>query len=144
MKRRRPRKLRKKRAEQQVKAQARKQKPVHTDKVKDLHHLCWPRKKWHNGYAGVIRNHWYFKVYIYKNTLHKEIHGVMQGIPVPDVAVAKQAVMRLRTLEHEGRLHQSDSVETRLRLLASLFPKTATGLAFNRQLSVVQHYKPPL
>lgn len=144
MKRRRPRRLRKKRAAQQARARVRKQQGVHTDKVKDLHHLCWIKKKWNKGYYNTLRNHWYFKVMIPKMTLHREIHALIPGIPLPDAMLAKQAVARLRLLEAEGRLHRSDSVEQRLRLLASFFPDTPTGKAFEKQLSIVRNFNPPV
>lgn len=134
-KKRRPRKLRRR-------AQKLKTKPQHESST-DLHHLCWPRKKWKNGFASEIRNHWYFKISIPKNTLHCGIHAIMQGIPVPDGTIAKQAYLHVMVLEHNGFLSSSDPFETRLRLLIALFHGTKTGSAFKKQLEIVQNFKPP-
>lgn len=133
-KKKRPRKLRRK-------LQKLRNKPNH-ESSHDLHHLCWPRKKWNNGFAREIRNHWYFKVMIPKNTLHYGIHTLMVGIPMPDSDKAKKAYHRLSFLEAQDKLNPNDSVEKRLRLLASFFPDTATGRAFIEQLNIVQNYSP--
>lgn len=76
------------------------------------------------------------------NTLHHAIHAAMDGIPVPDGKVAKQAAYRLNELEELGALDPNDSLEDRLNLLCSLFPDSPTGTAFTEQLSLVKHLSP--
>ena len=114
-----------------------------TSSALNNHHLCWPRKRWDSGYARALRTHWYFNVMIPADTLHRDIHTEMSGIPVPDGHAAKIAYEQVVLLEERGALHPKASVETRLSLLIALFDgfvqPTADG--FKKQLRIVRRHK---
>ena len=108
----------------------------------NTHHLCWPRKRWDRGYARLLRYHWYFIVEIPADTLHREIHARIEGIPVPDGRAAKSAYEQVVLLDERGALHQGDTVENRLNLLAALFDciEQPTADAFREQMFLVHRF----
>lgn len=111
--------------------------------VENTHHLCWPRRRWDSGYAHAIRQHWFFRIEIPAQTLHRTIHVEMSGIPVPDGAVAREAYEQVVLLEERGALSPEASIETRLSLLIALFDYAAqpTADGFKEQLEVVRRFK---
>lgn len=108
----------------------------------DRHHLLWCRRDWRIGYAHALREHWYFRMAIPKNTLHARIHESIACIPVPSGTSAKEAFRQLTFLETYGAIHKSDSIEKRLKLLIALFDcqEPATADALKQQLRIVQEY----
>lgn len=108
----------------------------------DTHHLCYQRKNWHNGIVTEFRDYWYCRIDIPKNTLHRMIHRRVDNVPAPKPTNAKNALEQLRKLELYGAIHEGDSIETRLEILAALFDcvEQPTADAFRRQLQVVREY----
>lgn len=75
--------------------------------------------------------------------MHKAIHRRIDNVPVPKSTNAKNALEQLRKLEAYGAIHEDDTIEMRLELLAALFDcvEQPTADAFRRQLQVVREYK---
>lgn len=108
----------------------------------DVHHLCWPKKKWCRGYLKALRDHWYLKVTIPKQTLHAKIHHLIKGIPLPSGWAAKEAYKQIVNLEHYSAIHNYDTVEKRLELLISLFSccSQPTADALTEELNIVRKF----
>lgn len=114
-------------------------------KVRDRHHLCYQRHKWNRGSLLVLRDYWYCKVFIPRDTLHKMIHLNVFDVPVPSESGARSALEQLGYLEKFGAITDFDSIERRLDLLASLFDCSdqPTADAFREQLRIVREFKTP-
>ena len=108
----------------------------------DLHHLCYPRKKWSRGYAHGLRSYWYLRVEIPKDTLHADIHNALAEVPIPRGLYAKEALEHLELLNSFGVLHKNDPIEKRLKLLIALFDyiAPATADAFRKQLEIATKF----
>ena len=114
--------------------------------VRDKHHLCYQRRKWQKGSLRLLRDYWYCRVYIPRDTLHKRIHLELNDVPIPKDSSARDALRQLEFLEEYSAISEYDSIERRLELLASLFDcsdqPTADG--FREQLRIVCEYKKAL
>lgn len=108
----------------------------------DVHHLCFMRKNWNYGYAKAIRQFYYCKVKIQRDTLHRYIHENMSNIPTPGSS-ARTIYEQLLMLDRMGVLHDDDSIEKRLMVLTSLFDgvEQPTADALKRQTSIIQKFK---
>lgn len=111
--------------------------------IRDRHHLCYQRNKWQRGNLRLLRDYWYCKVSIPRDTLHKKLHLEISNIPVPSDSSAKSALEQLEMLEEYSAISEYDSIERRLDLLASLFDCSdqATADAFRKQLEVVREFR---
>lgn len=98
----------------------------------DTHHLLWYKREYNKGWAKRIRDHWYCRVGIPRDTLHRKIHCEVAHIPVPKVFVIKDALYQLELLERFGGISRDDPIEKRLQVLMALFdcvePKTYEAL----------------
>lgn len=108
----------------------------------DVHHLLWTGRKWGYGYLASLRQYWYCKIEIKRDTLHRYIHENISMIPTPRPQSAKDALSQLQYLDKYGALHNDDTIEKRLELLIALFecvePRTANGL--KRELEIVHEF----
>lgn len=93
----------------------------------DTHHLCWPRKRWNKGWARLLRYHWYMRVEIPKNTLHRKIHNKISSIPLPDEKETQRAISHLDILRGTGAISDDDDIEKRLAIRA---PTLSGGAPF--------------
>lgn len=111
--------------------------------VKDTHHLCYQRNRWQKGYLRALRDYWYCRICIPRDTLHRQIHLELPAVPPPANASAKSALEQLGYLEQYGSITEFDSIERRLGVLAALFDCTdqETADAFRTQLRIVREYK---
>lgn len=109
----------------------------------DKHHICYQRRYWSSGALRELREFWYSKIMIPKNTLHREIHQQLVAVPPPRHASAVHALDQLKMLEKYGAIKETDSLERRLELYIALFDciEPATTDGFRRQLEVVRGYK---
>lgn len=111
--------------------------------VRDTHHLCYQQNKWQHGNLRCLRDYWYCKILIPRDTLHRFIHLKLNDIPAPKDLSAKNALEQLEELEKYSVISEYDSVERRLGILASLFDccdqDTADG--FREQLKIICEYK---
>lgn len=91
--------------------------------TRNVHHLLWIGKKWDSTHYGkLLRNHWYFKVSIQMNTIHKEIHRLMpNGIPIPSERELRHAWEVFKKFEENGLLSNDDTPMIRSLVLALLF-----------------------
>lgn len=115
------------------------------EKVKlgyDTHHLCYQRRRWRNGALYELRCFHYCKILLPMQTLHHMIHEYVPNIPAPKEFNARHALEQLQMLEHYNAIHDTDPIEKRLMLLATLFDccDQPTADAFRMQLEVVNRF----
>ena len=112
----------------------------------DTHHLCFQRRAWCYGAVKKLRSHWYCRVEIPKDTLHRKIHAKVHGVPAPRPISAEEALFQLRKLEEHNAIRDTDPIDRRLEVLIALFDciEQPTADAFRKQLEVVhEHQKAP-
>lgn len=111
--------------------------------IRDTHHLCYQQKNWQQGDLRRLKDYWYCKVSIPRDTLHRYIHLNLKNVPAPQDLNAKNALEQLGMLEKYSVISEFDSIERRLDILASLFDccdqDTADG--FREQLRIICEYK---
>lgn len=111
--------------------------------VRDTHHICWQRYKWASGNVRALRDYWYCRINIPKNTLHKKIHAGMSEVPPPRDVNAKFALGQLQYLEQYDAISEFDSIERRLNILIEIFediePETTNAL--RKQLQIVCEFR---
>lgn len=107
----------------------------------DTHHLLWYKKDYSKGWAKRLRDHWYCRVDIPRDTLHREIHNQVGYVPVPRVFIIKDALFQLNLLERFGGISPNDPIEKRLQVLMALFDccEPATYNALLKQLDVCKN-----
>ena len=102
---------------------------------------------WQGGLKGSLRLHWYCRVYIPRDTLHRQIHDEVRCVPVPKDISIKSALFQLEMLEKTGAIDDKDSIEKRLKVLIALFECSddPTADALKQQLEIVQRFynEPP-
>lgn len=109
----------------------------------DLHHLVWTRRAWNKGIAKELRQHWYMRVEIPKDTLHRQIHHeIPNGIPVPNGKEIKHVLDALRTYEKYGVISHNDNIDKRMSILLPLFQGRAKN-AMYKQFRIVSKFMYP-
>lgn len=106
------------------------------------HHLLWERKMWNSGSLRELREFYYCKVNIPRDTLHKEIHERVPFVPTPNPKYAKFVLNELKHLDEIGAIREDDSVEKRLGVLICYFDciEQKTASALWEQLKIVREY----
>jgi len=124
-----------------VKKKSKKKKKVISSR-ENAHHLLWQRKHWNIGYIHKLREHWYMRVSIPKDTLHKYIHENMEEIPTPNTVSAKIMLEMLDLLAQTGFITPLDDIEKRLLVLLDLIPydESDMRMAIKKQLRLVRNY----
>lgn len=118
-----------------------------TRNCRDVHHILFIGRKWGYGDLASLRQYWYCRIAIPRDTLHRYIHENLANVPTPRQENAREALRQLRLLERHGAIHDTDIIERRLEILIALFdcvePKTADGL--KKQLEIVREFynEPP-
>jgi len=87
----------------------------------DVHHILYQRKHWQNGYAHLLREHWYFKMLIPMTSLHRELHSKIHDIPTPNGKDCKVAYQKLCWYEKEGLISEYDHAEVRIQFLIDVW-----------------------
>ena len=133
-------------AKKKKRLRKRKRKHNVTNNARDRHHLCYQSRKWQRGNLRLLRDYWYCKISIPRDTLHRKIHLELSDIPAPKDSSAKSALEQLEQLEAFSVISEFDSLERRLDLLAALFDCSdqATADAFREQLRIVREFKKAL
>lgn len=113
--------------------------------ARDTHHLCFQRKQWQRGNLRLLKDFWYCKICIKRDTLHRYIHENISNITPPKDTSAKYALEQLELLEKYEAISEYDSIERRLNILASLFDSCdqATADDFRTQLRIICEFKKP-
>lgn len=113
---------------------------------KDTHHILYQKRNWHGESLTMLRDYWYCKAEIPKNTLHRRIHSIVPNVPVPKAINARSALEQMKTLERYEVIHESDTIERKLEVLIALFDyvEQPTADALKRQLDIVRKFKNPL
>ena len=110
--------------------------------AKDTHHIFYMGKTYNKGVLTELRNYYYCRVEIPRNTLHKKIHATIKNVPACKSINAKEALEQLRTLTRYGAINENDRIEKRLMVLIALLecvePETADAL--KKQLDVVREF----
>lgn len=133
-------------AKKKKRAHKRKKRQNTANNIRDKHHLCYQKRKWQRGNLRKLRDYWYCRVSIPRDTLHKKIHLELPDVPIPKDLSAKNALEQLETLETFSAISEFDSIERRLELLASLFDCSdqATADGFREQIRIIREYKKAL
>ena len=108
----------------------------------DTHHIFWYRKDWSSGYAKKLREHWYSKATIPRDTLHKRIHEEVSHIPVPSSELCKATYLQICMLEERGVIHLVDPLDQRLKLFIWCLDNgdSPSAEALRKQLAVVEAF----
>lgn len=120
-------------------------KPVRAEIIPfyDRHHLCYTRRGWSATTVSELRRHHYCIIMLQKSSLHHFIHDNLEYIPPPSKTNAMAALIQLRMLDDYGVISDSDPIEKRLEILASLFDcvEQPTADGFRRQLEIIHEFK---
>ena len=111
--------------------------------IKDLHHIFYQGRYYKKCTAlHELRDYWYCKIYIPKNTLHKKIHHEIEDVPAPKEVNAKNALRQLKMLESYGAISNDDNLERRLLILSALFDcvEQPTADALYEQLYIAREF----
>ena len=132
-------------AKKKKQTKKRKKKRAPIGNARDTHHLCYTRNSWGRGNLRKLRDYWYCKINIQRDTLHRKIHLELPAIPPPKDSSAKDALFQLEMLERFSAISEYDYIERRLELLASLFDCSdqETADAFRKQIQIVREWKSP-
>lgn len=110
---------------------------------KDTHHIFFQKRKYCGDTLVALRDYWYCRVEIPKNTLHRRVHSLIPNVPVPKITSAKSVLSQLRNLERFEVISEEDTIERRLEVLIALFDpiEPQTTEALRGQLDVVHKFK---
>ena len=113
----------------------------------DLHHIFYQGRFYkQNPALRDLREYYYCKVYVPKDTLHQLIHYHLKNIPVPKPVNAEVALAQLKLLTKNDAIHESDSFERRMLVISALFncaePDTADALF--KQWEIVREFNKSL
>lgn len=113
--------------------------------ARDTHHLCFQKNQWQKGNLRLLKDFWYCKIKIKRDTLHRQIHENIKNITPPKDINAKKALEQLELLEKYCAISEFDSIERRLEILASLFDCSDQDTAddFRAQLRIICEFKKP-
>lgn len=81
---------------------------------RNLHHLIFQARHWNQGYAKMLRDHWYFKIRIPQDTTHRIIHSRLHDIVMPGGSLCKSAYQHLLDAEKAGQIQPTDTPQQRL------------------------------
>ena len=109
-------------------------------RAEDAHHLLWVKRNWGQGYCKALRNHAWLKVYIPRDTLHRQIHHEIATIPLAKTEDAKRVFELLVRLEAKGELDSTASIEERLDFLIEHLQTQATVKALIKQREIVRKF----
>lgn len=106
----------------------------------DCHHILYQKKHWKQGWASVLREHPYCRVYIPQNTLHREIHSKVHDIPTPCGKACRVAVEAINSWLESGLISLDDPLERRIEVISWCFrakyKATTAMLDFQREVVV--------
>lgn len=123
----------------------RKKKQYINPSFRDTHHLCYQQRQWERGNLKRLKDFWYCKIKIRRDTLHRYIHNNLSNITPPKDLNAKKALEQLELLEKYCAISEFDSIERRLEILASLFDSCDQQTAddFRKQMQLICEFKKP-
>lgn len=111
----------------------------------DCHHLLYQRRYWGSGYARLLRELPFFKVYIPIATLHADIHKALFEIPAPSDKVCKSAFLKVVEFLDQNPDYKDMHIEERLDLLIDILgeksPATTEALKVEREI-IASFYSP--
>lgn len=109
----------------------------------DLHHIFYQGRFYRqNQSLRDLREYYYCKVYVPKDTLHQSIHAQLKNIPVPKPVNAQIALAQLKLLTSYDAIHEDDSFERRMQVILALFncAEPATADALFKQWEIVREF----
>lgn len=121
-------------------------KERHPRSLYDTHHLLWRRHDWEveSGASRALREFWYCRILIPRDSLHRIIHEEVFRIPVPNEYLCEDCLEQLKRLEAVNAIHDSDSIIKRLEILICCLDTgdSPTAEALKQQLEVARNYSP--
>lgn len=110
--------------------------------AKDTHHIFYMGKAFSKGALSELRNFFYCRVEIPRNTLHKKIHSAVRTVHPCKSTNAQEVLAQLRTLLRYGAIGENDRIEKRLMVLIALleYVEPETTDALKKQLDVVREF----
>lgn len=105
-------------------------------------HIVFTRKRWNVGVFKILREHYYAKASIPRDTLHQVIHSEISYVPLPARSSVIFALSQLDMLESYHAISPKDSIEKKLRVLIAIFDclEEPTADALRKQLKIVHDY----
>ena len=109
----------------------------------DMHHIFYQRRHYNHGALYELRNYFYCKVIIPKDTVHQAIHEFLGDVPAPSERNTEEAMIHLKILEDYHAIKEEDSIEQRLSILFAIFDcmEQPTADALMKQLEIVRKFK---
>lgn len=86
--------------------------------------MLYQKRYWNHGYAQKLRNNWYMKIMIPKDTLHRDLHEKIHDVPVPNEEDCRIALIVLRELSIRGVISDNDPAWVRLDTLIEIWKGT--------------------
>lgn len=112
----------------------------------DCHHIFFTRRRWSVGRLKTLREHYYTKAYIPRDTLHSMIHSEIAYVPEPSGSSVAFVLKQLEMLENYHAISPDDSLEKKLKVFIALFDclEELTADSLRVQLKIVRDfYKKP-
>ena len=108
----------------------------------DCHHIFFMRKMYKGQALHELRDYWYCRVYLPKNTVHKAIHAKIALVPAPKEVNARRALRQLQFLEQHEAISPDDNFEMRIAILSAVFDCTeqATADALREQVTIARDF----
>lgn len=108
----------------------------------DRHHIFYQRRHYAGEQAKRLRCHWYARIDIPRDTMHRRIHEFVGDVPAPHPRSIRLALEKLAVMEQQGAIRRTDSFCKRLSVFIDLFSNTepATAEALRRQLNIACEY----
>jgi len=131
-------------AKKKRRKKARKEKALLTN-TQDCHHLFYYRKDYKTKILRELREFYYCKLYVPKDTLHKTLHAMVKNVPVPKEVNAREVLRHLRLLESQGAISSQDGFEKRVDIIAALLDcvEQPTADALRVQAKIAHEFKKP-
>lgn len=107
----------------------------------DIHHIWFQRRHYQQGWAKVLREHWYCKILIPQATLHRELHSKIHDVPTPNGDICRSLVNDIDLLYEKGIIGENDTPLMRVTIISNLLSRykglSATKAVINWQLEVI-------
>lgn len=109
---------------------------------RDVHHILWQKRHWDKGWSKRLREHPYCKIEIPRDTLHHQIHQVVNDIPVPNGEACKAAYIAIESWLEGGVCSMDDNLSRRIEVIEMCFKAKypVTYKALEKQKNVVDNY----
>ena len=110
--------------------------------VTDVHHILWQARHWKSGWSKALRTHYYLRVRIPRDTLHRRIHEFVGDIPCPSGRCCKIAFLAIEEALDNGEISFDDRIEDRISFLIGVWKEECpdTVRALSRQRDIISNF----